>query len=261
MSSLKTIPINEGTTVPEHIGALARGYMEAYGEPVPTDESVGDRLPSALWEAWRHGKIGLTEAVAAWVERHEDRSWSDAPWLIEWATVEYQGRFSSPEGWASEEVGGDINWGATDYSVDLSEKVDWESVANEIEHDDEAMFLTVDPGAPWSEVWVFSGSASMIEDYRDEWHRQRQMDEVMAGIRLEATDKWGMSTYAEISEGNQQVVTAIMTVARQMGMAPLHNPFANELRAWIDRGSVEDVPTGIGVVIDGATYRLVTGQR
>lgn len=260
MSDLKTTPIDEGTTVPGHIVALAHGYLAAYGEPVPTDPgSVGGRLPSDLMGLWQDGKDGMTEAVAAWIERHEELSWSDAPWLIDWAVGEYQGTFASREDWAEEEVGRDIDWYNTNYSVSLAEKVGWDAVADEIEDDREVMFVPVDQADQWSDLWVFSGNDTSIERYRTDWLEQRRIDAVMAAIRLEATDESGVSSQAELGEGNKKTVAAIMSVARQLGLVPSACSFTNELRDWVAHAGY--VPTNVGAFINGATYRLVTGQQ
>src|SRR5690606_41801256 len=71
--------------------------------------------------------------------------------------------------------------------------------------------------------------------------------------------KDGMTEAEPLGEGNEKTVAAIMIAAKRLGLVPSACSFSNELRDWVTPAGY--VPTTVGVVVAGDTYRLVTGPQ
>src|SRR5690606_41440145 len=71
--------------------------------------------------------------------------------------------------------------------------------------------------------------------------------------------KDGMTEAEPLGEGNEKTVAAIMIAAKRLGLVPSACSFSNELRAWVTHAGY--VPTTVGVVVAGDSYRLVHGQQ
>lgn len=251
---MEMTPIEPDRAVPPEVVEMAHGYLVAAGLALPDDPGqLGEAMPTELYEAWTSPRRGMVDAVAAWIERHEELSYADAPWLIRWAQEHYQGRFISRESWAEEEIGRHIDWYGGEYSVSLADLVDWSAAADEAEHDEEVLLFPVDPLDSWSDLFAFAGRVEDLDEFRDDWLNDLRVDALMARLRLEVVHADG-TTEQEAVADNEQAVRAILNATRGLGLAPAGCEFTDKIRDWVDRAP--RLPR-VGITVHDDTYRLV----
>lgn len=176
---VETAPLAEGQVFPAKGHVLAVGYWGQGNAPVVYDPAKHG-LPKELYGAWiRHGNVFI-DAVCAWlnekIEYQQQVTPYDAPWVVRWAADAFRGRHGSRYQWAESVIGGpvyEVQNREIEYDVNLVGMIDWDEVANRVEHNDEIVFVFEDPRDRYSDVYAFTGPDECDpEHYREEWEAE-----------------------------------------------------------------------------------------